>query len=301
VLLVVGGELVVRGAGRLALLLGVRPLVVGLTVVAFSTSAPELAASLTAALAGSPGLALGNVVGSNIANVGLILGICALVRTMQVQSAFLRREVPALVVSGLLMLLLLRDGSLSRAESGFLLVLLVGYVAYMVRSESRAKVDAIDEEVVEEHGGSGSRGAQLVIVLVGVTCLVAGANRLVLGATTIAQALGMSERVIGLTIVAVGTSLPELASSLVAARKGHTDLVLGNVVGSNIFNVLCILALTGLVAPLTGQAGALTLDLWVMVGFSMALALLLHSGRTLFKSEAALLLSAYLVYVYLLL
>jgi cation:H+ antiporter len=301
VLLVSGGELVVRGAGQLALLLGVRPLVVGLTVIAFSTSAPELAASLTAALTGSPGLALGNVIGSNIANVGLILGISGLVRTIEVQSAFLRREVPVLVVSGLLMLLLLRDGSLSRPESGFLLVLLVTFVGYMVLSESRAKPDAIDEEVVAQHVDSGSRIAQLLVVLVGVALLVLGANRLVSGATSIAQSLGVSERVIGLTIVAVGTSLPELASSLVATRKGHTDLVLGNVVGSNIFNVLCILGLTGLVAPLEADGEALSLDLWVMVGFSLVLSALLHRGRKLFRSEAVLLIAAYLVYVYLLL
>jgi cation:H+ antiporter len=296
-LLVLGGELVVRGAGRLALLLGVRPLVVGLTVVAFSTSAPELAASLTAALAGSPGLALGNVIGSNIANVGLILGLCGLFRDIPVQSAFLRREAPMLIVSALLILAFLRDGRLSGIESGALLTILVGYIGVMLYMESTAKPDAIDAEVVAAHPRSEGRWTQLFVVVCGVSLLILGANRLVAGATTVAQALGISERVIGLTIVAVGTSLPELASSLVAVRKGHGDLVLGNVVGSNIFNVLCILGITGLVAPVS-QGEPVQVDLWVMIGFSLALVWLMRRGRTLYRGEAALLLLTYAVYVY---
>jgi cation:H+ antiporter len=300
-LLLVGGEIVVRGAGRLAILLGVRPLVVGLTVVAFSTSTPELAASLTATLAGSPGLALGNVVGSNIANIGLILGLCGVFREIRVQSAFLRREAPLLVLSGLVLLLFLRNGVLSRPESAALLVLLTAYVSTMVYMESRAARDAIDAAVTAVYPETGTRGGQLLLVLSGVALLVVGANRLVLGATSVAEALGVPERVIGLTVVAVGTSLPELASSLAATSKGHGDLVLGNVVGSNIFNVLCILGVTGLIAPMDGGAGPITQDLWVMIGFSMALVWLLHRGRTLFRSEAALLLASYGVYVFLLL
>jgi cation:H+ antiporter len=205
-----------------------------------------------------------------------------------------------LAASGLLMLVFLRDDGLSRTEAGILLAVLAAYVGLMLSMEIKASRDAIDEEVVATHAGNGGRMAQFALVVLGVLLLIAGANRLVVGATAIAQQLGVSERVIGLTILAVGTSLPELASSVVAVQRGHGDLALGNVVGSNIFNVLCILGLTGLVAPLDQGAGAIRQDLWVMVGFSLALVALLHRGQTLHRTESGVLLLAYVVYVLLL-
>jgi cation:H+ antiporter len=297
VLLVAGGDLVVRGAGRLAISMGIRPLIVGLTVVAFSTSAPELAASATAALQGSPALAFGNVFGSNIANVGLILGLSGLWRDIPVQSSFLSREVPVLVGSGLVVLVLVNDGGLVRWEGALLLSLLVAYLAVTIRMELRAAPDAVDTETAEAYPEPSSRMAQLGLVALGVALLIAGANRLVAGAVDLAAAAGMSQEIIGLTVLAVGTSLPELASSLVAAKRGQGDLVLGNVVGSNIFNLLCILGVTALIQPMPTGAAAFEKDLWVMMGFAFALVPLLRRGRTLFRTEAAMLLAAYVVYV----
>lgn len=289
VLLVAGGDTVVRGAGRLALAAGVRPLVVGLTVVAFCTSAPELAASITAANAGSPGLAVGNVLGSNIANIGLILGLSGLVRPIRVQSTLLRRELPVLLAASLAVMLLARDGSLSRGDGALLLAALFTYLGVMIRAELRAVELATDAEV-QEAVGKGGVLPNLGWVGLGVGFLVAGADQLVDGAVGLARRSGLSEAVVGLTIVAVGTSLPELAASIAAARKGQGDIVLGNVVGSNIFNVLCILGATAVIQPIEGAMAAFTRDLAVVVAFSVLLWPLLGRGRTLFRHEAGILL-----------
>lgn len=290
VLLVAGGEVVVRGAGKLAIAAGIRPLVVGLTVVAFCTSAPELAASVTAAFAGSPGLAVGNVLGSNIANIGLILGLSGLLRPISVQSVVLAREVPVMILAGLLLAGLAWDGSLSRLDGIVLLTALVVYLAVMVRAELRAQEPGVEAEVRDSVGDTSSRGRSVALVIVGVGMLILGADRLVLGATGLARASGLSEAVVGLTVMAVGTSLPELAASLAAARKGQGDIVLGNVVGSNIFNVLCILGATAVIQPIEGAMAAFTRDLAVVVAFSVLLWPLLGRGRTLFRHEAGILL-----------
>jgi cation:H+ antiporter len=276
-LLVLGGELVVRGAGRLAISMGIRPLVVGL-----------------------PALAFGNVFGSNIANVGLILGLSGLWRDIPVQSSFLSREVPVLVGSGLVVLVLVDDGGLVRWEGALLLVLLAAYITVTIRMELRAGADPIDAAATAAYPEASSRLAQLALVAVGVLLLVAGANRLVAGAVELTEAVGIPQELVGLTVLAVGTSLPELASSLIATKRRQGDLVLGNVVGSNIFNLLCILGMTALIEPMPTGAAAFANDLWVMIGFSFALVPLLHRGRTLYRSEAALLLAAYVVYVALL-
>lgn len=295
-LLVAGGDVVVRGAGRLALAAGIQPLVVGLTVVAFCTSAPELAASVTAALAGSPALAVGNVIGSNIANIGLILGLSALLRAITVQSSVLVREVPVMIGATLLLFTLGLDGSLSRLDGAAFFAALLVYLVFMVRAELAAREPKVESEVVESVGETGSIGRSLVYVVVGVVMLVLGADRLVYGATELARASGITEEVIGLTVMAVGTSLPELAASLAATRRGQGDIVLGNVVGSNIFNILCILGATPLVQPIDGMA-AFTPDLLVALGFSVALVPLLGRTRIVFRYEAALLLVAYVVYI----
>lgn len=296
VLLVAGGDTVVRGAGRLALAAGVRPLVVGLTVVAFCTSAPELAASITAANAGSPGLAVGNVLGSNIANIGLILGLSGLVRPIRVQSTLLRRELPVLLAASLAVMLLARDGSLSRGDGALLLAALFTYLGVMIRAELRAVELATDAEV-QEAVGKGGVLPNLGWVGLGVGFLVAGADQLVDGAVGLARRSGLSEAVVGLTIVAVGTSLPELAASIAAARKGQGDIVLGNVVGSNIFNLLCILGCTALVQPIEGGFAAFTKDMWVAVAFAVALFPLLWRGWILSRVEAASLVAGWVGYM----
>lgn len=275
-----------------------RPLVVGLTVVAFCTSAPELAASITAAYAGSPALAVGNVLGSNIANAGLILGIAGLVRPIAVQSTVLAREVPVMIGASLLLVALSWDGSLSRADGVGMLVVLGGYLALMVRAELRAQEPGVEAEVVASVGESSSRARSVALLVAGVGMLVVGADRLVAGATALARASGLSEAVVGLTVMAVGTSLPELSASVAAARKGQGDMVLGNVVGSNIFNVLCILGATAAIHPIEGVMAAFTRDLWIAVAFAAALWPLLGRGRTLFRHEAALLLVAWGLYTW---
>lgn len=297
-LLVLGGDLVVRGAGKLALAAGLSPLVVGLTVVAFCTSAPELAASVVAALAGSPALAVGNVLGSNIANIGLILGIAGLVRPITVQSAVLAREVPVMIGAFLLLQFLARDGSLSRVDGLVMLAVLAVYLVVMVRMELAAVEPGVEAQVRTSVGGRLGTAKSVGLVLGGVAALVFGADRLVSGASALARTSGLSDAVIGLTVMAVGTSLPELAASVAAARKGQGDIVLGNVVGSNIFNVLCILGATAAIHPIEGGMATFTADGWVATGFAVALWPLLGRGRTLFRHEAALLLVGWAAYTW---
>lgn len=301
-LLMFGGELVVRGAGRLALAAGLSPLVVGLTVVAFCTSAPEMAASLVAARQGTPEMALGNVIGSNIANIGLILGLAGLLRPIPIHSRILLREMPLVIGATALFALLAWDGRLSRGDGGVLLAALVGYVGWMLRSELRKGEAVLAQEygeVLEVRGRGSARSVltQLGLVLGGVALLVVGAEALVRGAVAIATASGVSPRVIGLTVVAVGTSLPELASSLVAVWKKEGDIVLGNVLGSNIFNVLGILGVTALVSPLAVDIASTGFDLWVLVILSVALLPIFWSGGALKRWEGALLLASYAAYV----
>ena len=292
-----GGELLVRNASALARAWGLSPMVVGLTIVAFGTSSPELAASLTAALQGSPQIALGNVVGSNIANIALVLALVALVRPPTATAAFLRREVPIMVGAAALLLVLLVGGTVGRAEGALALLLLVAYLLVLLRpAEEKAEVR---EAFAEEYGGSArtSTWAAALLVVLGLALLVGGANVLVLGATSLARDFGLPEMVIGLTLVAVGTSLPELATSLIAAAKRQSDIALGNIVGSNIFNVLGILGATAVVRPLRIPYEAIAIDLWVMLGLSVLLVPFLVSGLRLGRREGALLLALYLGYV----
>ncbi len=300
VLLVLGGDLIVRGAGRLALAAGLSPLVVGLTVVAFCTSAPELAASLVAATKGTPELALGNVIGSNIANIGLILGLAGLLNPIPVPGTILLREMPLMIGATALFALLAWDGAFSRVDGTLLVVALVVYVGWMLRAEKTKEKgsDKLTEEYSEALGsGRGSLAAQVGLVLGGVALLVGGAELLVRGAVDIATASGLSPRVIGLTVVAVGTSLPELASSLVASWKKEGDIVLGNVLGSNIFNVLGILGVTAIVHPFSVDIAATGFDLWVLVILSVALLPIFWAGSALRRGEAAVLLVGYGLYI----
>lgn len=276
-LLYVGGELLVRNASQLARSFGLSSLVIGLTVVAFGTSSPELAATLVSTLSGAPEVAIGNVVGSNIANIGLILGLTALIYPLQGARAFVRRELPLMIGAGLLLFPLFWSGLISRLEGALLLALLTGYLWFQFRQADRDAGSLVDAGAVVSPGPAAElpTAAQLPIwraVLgagLGVVLLVVGAQALVTGAVTIAQGFGVPERVIGLTLVALGTSLPELASSLVAALRREADLILGNIIGSNIFNVLAILGVTALVQPIPVDFASVTLDLWVMTGLSL--------------------------------
>jgi len=293
-LLYLGGELLVKNAALLARAVGLSPLVVGLTVVAFGTSAPELAATLAAALRGTPEVAYGNVVGSNAANLGLILAIAALIRPIRAKALFLRRELPFMVAVALLLWYVVADGVVSRLEGGFLLALLVLYLLVLLTDREPPEVE---EEFAAEFGRAARYVALRVLLLaLGVLFLALGASSLVEGAVAIARYLGVSERAIGLTVVAVGTSLPELAAAVVAALRREGDILLGNVVGSNVFNVLGILGTVAVVRPLFLERGPGP-DLWGMVALSFVAWLFLWTGMRLGRREAAVLLAFYVFYV----
>lgn len=245
--LVAGAELLVRGASRLALSFGISPLVVGLTIVAFGTSAPEVAVSLGAVADGTTDLAIGNVVGSNIFNVLLILGLAAVISPLCVHVQVIRQEVPMMIGAALVLVALVLDGRLSRGESGLLLALLVVYTVYLIRqSRAAAPNDLTEYEKSAPHSRWDSHWAvQLLLVGGGLALLVFGADWLVAAAVSFAKALGVSDLVIGLTIVAAGTSMPEVATSVMATLRGERDIAVGNVIGSNLFNILGCLGLSG--------------------------------------------------------
>jgi cation:H+ antiporter len=292
--LYLGGELLVRSASSLARALGISPMVIGLTVVAFGTSAPELAATLVAAFRGAPELAVANVVGSNVANIGLILGLTALAYPLVTTTAFLRREVPWMLAATLLAMPLLFDGRLGRVEGLLLWLALAAFLLAAFRSGGSPAV------LVDEVGGAPPvrrPWRDALSVAAGVAILAYGAHALVTGATALALIWGVPERVIGLTLVAVGTSLPELASSLVAALRRETDIILGNVIGSNLFNLLAVLGTAAVVHPIEVPAAGLRLDLLIMLGFALVLVPLMLLGRRLGRRDGALLLAAYLAYV----
>ena len=297
ILLALGAEGLVRGSSSIALRMGIAPLAIGLTVVAFGTGSPEMIVSLQAALSGSSDLALGNIVGSNIANLALILGVAALARPLHVRSAVLHREVPVMIAVTALLALLLLDGRLGRVEGT---LLAVGAVLYTVLTYRAARRDR-DADVAAEfaHGLPDTRigtGRAVALVIAGLAGLLLGANVLVWGAVVIAKDLGMSEVVIGLTVIAVGTSLPELATSVVAALRNDADVAFGNVLGSNILNILLILGVVAMIQPIS-SAALRPLDLGVMVGSTVAVYLLMRRGRKLSRREGAVLLAAYVAYV----
>ncbi|MEN9797743.1 MAG: hypothetical protein RL653_1439 [Pseudomonadota bacterium] len=304
VLLYFGAEWFVGGASALALALRVPQLLVGLTVVAYGTSAPEVIVGVEAALAGHGDVALGNVVGSNVANVGLILGVAALVRPARVDGALRRRELPMLLAATGLLPLLLWDGRVSREEGLVLLALAAAYTGWMVKAaRSVSSVALATEEAAAASEAAdlagapvpGNRARSGVVALVGLLVLLLGGNLFVGGAVSVAHALGLSERLVGLTVVAVGTSLPELVTSVVAARRGHSDLAVGNVVGSNIFNLLLCLG----AAAVAGHVGRPLPETWfelVALGAMTVLAaVLIRTERTVSRAEGAVALGGFAV------
>jgi cation:H+ antiporter len=264
-------------------------------VVAFGTSAPELAATLAAAFRGAAEIATGNVVGSNIANVGLILGLMALVYPLMTSWAFIRREVPFMVLATVLALALFADGRLGALEGSVLLAAMAAFLLLAFRAPGEVATAAVP--AVVDGGRRGSALVPLALALTGIAVLIGGAQALVAGAVSIAQDLGVSQRVIGLTMVAIGTNLPELASSMVAALRRETDLILGNIVGSNVFNLLFVLGLAALVHPFEVDVVALRIDLIVMTGFSLVLVPMVITGLRVGRAEGAVLLLAYGAYV----
>lgn len=304
-LLALGGELLVRGASTLAALIGISPLVIGLTVVAFGTSAPELAVSLQAGLSGNPDIAIGNVVGSNIFNVLFVLGACALIAPLIVSVQLVRREVPIMIGVAFLMAGLALDGGISRLDGLLLFAILVGYIAWSIIS-SRKETEAARQEYAEAFGaeqlapkrGAGTILVQLGFVAGGLALLVLGARWLIDGSVSFARALGVSDVVIGLTIVAAGTSLPEVVTSIIATLKKERDIAIGNVVGSNIFNVLGIVGLSAVVIPggLPVAPSVLNFDLPVMLAVMLACLPIFFTGMSISRWEGGLFLGYYVAY-----
>lgn len=300
-LLVGGGEALVRGASGVAQLARVSPAVIGLTIVAAGTSTPELVVSIQAAVEGNPGLAVGNVVGSNIFNIAAILGLTAMVRPLAILGNAVRLEWPVMMLAALQLHLLSRDGLVDRLEGAFLLAGLVSFVGYAVwvgRAESTgAQGDA--QVVTASFGrtGGAAMALNLCVAAIGVGLLAAGSTALVRGAMAVASGLGVSDTVIGLTIVAAGTSTPELVTSLMAARRGQDDIAVSNVVGSNVFNVLGILGPTALIAPLPVPEVIIARDNWWMLGVSLLLFPLMKSGMRINRMEGALLLTVFIAYL----
>lgn len=302
-ILTAGAEALVRGASAVGLRYGLSPLVVGLTIVAFGTSAPELAVSLKAALAGAGDIAIGNVVGSNIFNVAVILGLAALVRPLTVHLQVIRFDMPLMLVASIVFVGMLWTGRvLERWEGVLLFAGVVLYTTHSVRAARRESNAQTDREALDTLGVPKkpvSIALSVSLVVGGLVLLVLGARILVDNAVTLARSLEVSEAVISLTVVAAGTSLPELATSVVAALRRETDIAIGNIVGSNIFNVLCIAGASGAVAPIAID-GIRMADLFWMVGVSALLLPLLRTGFRLARWEGATLLALYGVYLFLL-
>ena len=288
-ILTLGAEALVRGASTIALRLGIAPLVIGLTIVAFGTSAPELAVSLEAALDGKSGIAIGNVIGSNIANVGLILGITALIRPIQVKSQIVKRDIPLMIAVTLLFWGLLLDGELDVIDGSVLVALLISYLSY---SYYDAKKTGEVEEI--EQGKEHPILSGLMIVI-GIAMLIGGGIIFVDGAVDLARLFGINEVIIGLTVVAIGTSMPELATSAVAALKGESDIAIGSVVGSNLFNILAVLGITATIHPVSANGLELA-DFGVMLFLALLMLPFAYTGLRVSRREGLVLLLIYIGY-----
>ncbi len=314
ILLVFGGELLVRGSVRVAERLGVSPLLIGLTLVGFGTSAPELVTSVEASLLGAPGIALGNIVGSNIANILLILGVAAVIYPLSVSDTALRRDGTFVILTALLFTAAGFTVGLNQIAGGIFIAGLIAYMVFAYRQERNSDTvgaeghtaafdkgeafEQLDPGLHAKNGPAGLLGWILPIAMAvaGLAIIVVGGRILVESAIELARILGMSESVIGLTIVAVGTSLPELVTSVVAARRKHTDIAVGNVLGSNIYNILGIGGVTGVIAPTAFPAEMLRLDVFVMIAASVLLYLFARNGK-ISKLEGGFMLAAYAIYI----
>ena len=301
-LLIWGADRFVHGAAAGARNLGVTPLLVGLTVVALATSAPEILVSVVAALDGEPGLAIGNAIGSNIVNIGLVLGMTAMIRPIKLESATLRREMPALLAVSLLTVSLFLDTFLSRIDGFVMLTGLVIVMVWLARLGMRSAAnDPIKIDYEAEIPSDVSMNMAIVWLTIGLAILLVGAKILVQGAVGVAEELGVSEVVIGVTIVAFGTSLPELAVSLASALKGEYGLAIGNIVGSNIFNLLAVVGVAAAIQPAALAPSVLSLHIFVMVAFTLVLFAMTYDydGKgQLSRLEGVALLAAYIAYDY---
>ena len=301
-ILYLGAEWLVKGSAGLARAFGVKPLVIGLTVVAYGTSAPELAVSSAAMISDSSPIVLGNVIGSCIANIALILGITALIAPPAVDGQLIKREIPVLLLSVAAVPLILYSGDISRIEAGVMLFLAIAFtIVTLTVSATESHVGSAEQvEEGAEAGGAPTGEGKLrlgSITVVGLGLLVGGGDLFVDGAKGLALTLGMSERLVGLTIVAIGTSLPELAASVVAAMRGYSSLAVGNVIGSNIFNIFLILGVTGQISPIHGDLDALRVDIGFLIGATLLGVLFMRGSRVINRAEGVMLLIVYVGFV----
>jgi cation:H+ antiporter len=294
-----GAEWLVRGSARLAASLGVSPIVVGLTVVSMGTSAPELVISVVASLGGNPDLAIGNVMGSNLANVGLVLGISAILRPLKVSTRVVTREVAVMIFITVALLPLIWNSHLGRLEGVALVTLLVFYLTFVLRTSKTEGAGALNEygEAATPKGsGLSSRtiARDLAFILLGVAGLVLGAFAIRQSAVALAEALGISELVIGLTLVSIGTSLPELATCVVAALRNQADIAVGNILGSNVFNIAGVLGVTSLISPMDFSADVLRLEYPAVMVITVLMVPIVRHRLVIRRREGVVLLSAYL-------
>ena len=301
IFLIIGAESLVRGSSRLAARMGISPLVIGLTVVAFGTSSPELAVSIESALSGQSSIAVGNVVGSNIFNVLFILGISALIVPLVVSRQLIRVDVPIMVILSIVTLILSQDGSFSRVNGLFMTGGLLVYVWFLIHQSRKEKAlsrDEFESEFGADKQVKGGWVKNIVMVAGGLALLVVGSRWFVSGAVSFAQYMGVSELIIGLTIIAAGTSLPEVVTSVIAAIRGERDIAVGNVVGSNIFNIMGVLGIAGIVAPggLMVSPALIAFDIPVMIGVALACLPIFFTGGMISRQEAILFLAYYVAY-----
>lgn len=304
VLLVIGAELLVKGASKLAAALGISPLVIGLTIVAFGTSSPELSVSLMSALNGNTDIAVANVVGSNIFNVLFILGVSALITPLVVAQQLVKWDVPIMIGASVLTFVMSRSGVISQIEGGILFLGIITYTYFLIRQSRKEKSKAVKQEYKEEYGAETKKTTPLqyllqgIMVIGGLALLVLGSRWLVNGAIDIAHQLGVSDLVVGLTIVSAGTSMPEVFTSVIASIRGERDIAVGNVVGSNIFNLMAVLGLSAAIAPggLPVSSSLMAFDLPVMIAVALACLPIFFTGSRISRWEGALFLLYYVIY-----
>ena len=302
VALIAGGELLVRGAVDLANLVKIPPLVIGLTVVAFGTSSPELAVSIRSVISGNTGISVGNILGSNIYNILLVLGVAALLTPLKACNQLIRFDVPIMILASAMTLMLSLDGVLTRMDGAGLFLSLCGYTVWQFKKGKK-------EQPAQKPGSNGDVRNEgkpaawiplrsLIVILLGFGLLSVGSRGLLIGGVAIATALGISELIIGLTIVAIGTSLPEIVTSIISIRSGHLDMAVGNVIGSNLFNLLGVLGLTGMVAPhgIAIPKSALEFDMLVMLAVAVACLPIFFTGKQISRWEGGLFLFYFFVY-----
>ncbi len=294
-----GAEWLVGGASKLAVRFGITPLVVGLTVVAFGTSAPELFVSIGFNLGGYPDMSLGNVIGSNICNIGLVLGVSAFICVLHVRSELLFRDIPVLLAATLGFCWMLSDGTVSLVEGVILFAAVVGYTVFQLALAKSVKEPAVAQEFESEYGLAEAKQSSMfvlvILILVGLVALYFGADWLERGGVSLAKRLGVPEAVISLTLIAFSTSVPELATSVVASLKREGDIIIGNVIGSCIFNLLSVIGVTAVISPIA-SAGIQMIDLYVMIGFTLMLIPILWKGRVITRWEGTILLVGYFSY-----